>query len=113
MPASDRPDSSPSPEARDELPDVEEELATLAGAVDRLVEEHATLRERAARAEQLERGLSDALAGSGLDGMSSGEVAGRLQELAEENERLREAIRQSRERAERIRSRLILMEDEA
>ncbi|HKK07406.1 MAG TPA: hypothetical protein VKA44_00825 [Gemmatimonadota bacterium] len=113
MLASDRPEAQAVPGDRDDRPDVEEELASLARVVERLVEEHVALRERAARAEKLERGLSDALEGSELDELSSEQVAGRLRELAEENERLREVIRESRERAERIRGRLILMEDEA
>jgi len=117
MPASDRPDANGSQrESAGEAsggPDLEGGVEALAGAVERLVEEHVSLRERAARADRLERGLSDALEDSDLEGLSSTDVSERLRELAEENERLREVIRESRARAERLRSRLVLMEDEA
>lgn len=118
MPASDRPEAETSLEAPPAVdPEggagVEERLATLAEAVERLVDAHVALRERAARSERLQRDLAEALEGADPGTMDSSEVADRLRELAEENGRLREVISESRERVERIRSRLILMEDEA
>ncbi|HKK26717.1 MAG TPA: hypothetical protein VKB18_01420 [Gemmatimonadota bacterium] len=117
MPASDRPDANESQEGAagpaPDGPDLEGKVEALAGAIERLLEQHLSLREHAARAERLERGLSDTLRDSELEGLSSADVSERLRELAEENERLRKVIRESRERAERIRSRLVLMEDEA
>ena len=117
MPASDRPETEslegPAAGEAGGRPDPEAELASLAEAVERLLDAYAELRTRAGRAEAAERGLAEALAGADLEDLGSEEVARRMRELGDENRRLRELITQGRERAERIRSRLILMEDEA
>jgi chromosome segregation ATPase len=70
---------------------VERELEGLERAVGSLLEELASLRERALGAEDLER---------------------RLRELGDENARLRAVIEEARERAGRIRGRLLVIEDE-
>jgi predicted RNase H-like nuclease (RuvC/YqgF family) len=119
MPASDRPEpeTAPAPPAaerrREGRPDPESELHSLGAAVERLLEAYVELRARAERAESTERSLADALEGADLEGMAAEEIAVRLQEIADENRSLRQVIEESRERAQRIRSRLILMEDEA
>jgi hypothetical protein len=119
MPASDRPEpeKAPAPPAADRRaegrPDPAAEMESLADAVERLLEAYAGLRARADRAEAAERSLADALEGADLEGVGSGEIASRLKEIADENLSLRQVIEESRERAQRIRSRLILMEDEA
>ncbi len=120
MPVSDRPETgADAPSDADGAdhgegrPDPEAQLEALEDAVGRLVEVYRELKERADRAEAAEESLARALSGAELDDMGSQEVADRLQELAEENRRLREVILEGRERAARIRSRLILMEDEA
>jgi hypothetical protein len=119
MPASDRPDAGAAPATKETssrgggATDVETQLEGLASAIDRLLAAYRELRERADQAVVTEQSLAEALEGADLEGLGSEEVALRLRELGEENRRLREAIDEGRERAERIRSRLILMEDEA
>lgn len=88
------------------------ELGALGDAVDRLLEAYADLRRRVEEAEASRRRLVEALGGTDPDEMTPEEAEERFRELAEENERLREVVREGRERAERIRSRLIMMEDE-
>ena len=92
--------------------DLAEELAALEQALKRLLEAYGDLQGRAERAEADLRRLADALEGVDLGELDAEGAAERLEELAEENRRLREMVREGRERAERIRSRLIMMEDE-
>lgn len=92
-------------------PDPVEAFDRLEEAVDELLGRHAELRDRVERLESEQASLRHALSGSG-DGESEG-LGERLEELASENRRLREVLEEGRERAERIRSRLRLMEDEA
>ncbi len=87
-------------------------FAELEAAVDRLVEAYADLRERVERAEAARRELTDALAAAGPEELDPDEAEERFRELVEENRRLREVVEAGRERAERIQSRLIMMEDE-
>jgi hypothetical protein len=47
-----------------------------------------------------------------LEEMAPTELQTRLEDLADENGRLRAAVNEARGRADRIRSRLMLMEDE-
>lgn len=104
----------PGSEAADggDAPDLGGELASLEEALDRLLEAYGELRGRVERAEGRRRRLADALEGADPEEMGAGGAAERFQELAEENRRLREMVEEGRERAERIRSRLIMMEDE-
>lgn len=87
-------------------------FAELEGAVARLVEAYGDLRERVERAEAARGELADALADAGPEDLDPDEAEARFRELVEENRRLREVVEEGRERAERIRSRLIMMEDE-
>lgn len=86
------------------------ELDALEGAVRGLVERYVELRDRIDDAERSRERLEEALDGSG-DGDGPDPLE-RLERLGEENRRLRDTIEAARDRAERIRSRLIMMEDE-
>ncbi len=93
---------------------VEEQVSELEIVVGRLVEELQSWRTRARKAEAAHRQLQQALSAARVSGSNdSGDVEARLRELAEENDRLRSRVRDGRVRAERIRRRLIVMEDEA
>jgi predicted RNase H-like nuclease (RuvC/YqgF family) len=92
---------------------VEQEIAALEAGVGRLIEELQDLRARAERAETEHRQLEDVLIKSRVDTEDPRSLQNRLRDLTEENSRLRETIREARTRAERIRSRLIVMEDES
>jgi predicted RNase H-like nuclease (RuvC/YqgF family) len=92
---------------------VEQELFALEAGVDRLIEELESLRARAERSESAYQELEEVLRKSQVDTEDPRSLEKRLKELAEENSRLREVIREARARAERIRSRLIVMEDES
>lgn len=107
MPESESPDRE-----EGELPAPAEELEALEETVERLLERLESLRTRAAEAEAAHRELKHALERTGGDEGDDGGMEERLRKLSEENERLREILREGREKAERIRSRLILLEDE-
>lgn len=116
MPASGPTDPAGSETAREEdapaLP--EQELQQLESTVARLLEQLQTLRSRAAQAEKAHDELQQALSGlPGDEGEDSPPVEERLRQLSQENERLREIVDEGRERAERIRKRLVLLEDES
>lgn len=99
-----------------ELPDStpEEELRDLEETVDRLLEVLASVRERAREAEEAHDELRAALVRTeGGEGDEPASVEERLRKLTEENERLRSILDEGREKAERIRSRLVLLEDES
>lgn len=116
MPASERPDAGDGDrELEDvvaEAPDVEEEITRLEALVESLLGSFGTMRERASVAEENHRKLAEALRDTDLEEMAPTELQTRLEELAEENGRLRVAVNEARGRADRIRSRLMLMEDE-
>ena len=92
---------------------VEEQISELEVVVGRLVEELQSWRSRAQTAETAHRQLQQALKGNPSSAENGGDFEVRLRSLAEENERLQGLMREGRSRAERIRSRLIVMEDEA
>ena len=99
-----------------ETPDggaVARELEALERAVGALIEELDALRKRVAAAEGRSGDLQRALEVSGVRPGESADLEGRLTELAEENERLRDVLQAARKKAERMRSRLIVMEDES
>ncbi len=87
-------------------------IQALEKAVIRLLDDFEGLRERAETAEAAYAKLSEALKQSEFDPLDSRDVEGRVQGLAEENARLKQVIDEARERAERIRGRLIMVEDE-
>lgn len=93
----------------------EEELQALETTVDRLLGRLETLRRRAREAEEAHGELRRALSRSqdGADGDEDAPVEERLRRLSHENERLREILDEGREKAERIRQRLVLLEDES
>jgi hypothetical protein len=101
----DRPDAA-------EVLDTAQELAQLEMAVASLVEGFGSMRDRAAVAEENHRKLAEALRDTDLDSMAPTKLQERLEELADENGRLREVVTEAAKKAERIRSRLMLMEDE-
>jgi chromosome segregation ATPase len=113
MPASGNPEGQE--EARTdaaEALDTAEELAQLETAIDSLVQDFGSMRDRAAVAEENHRKLAEALRDTDLEDMAPTELQERLEELADENSRLRAIVTEAGKRAERIRSRLMLMEDE-
>ncbi len=91
---------------------VERELEGLERAVRALLEELTSLRERAQGAETRFRQLEDTLRKSKVDGADPKALERRLRELGDENARLRAVIDEARERAGRIRGRLLVIEDE-
>lgn len=92
---------------------VEKELGALEAGVGRLVRELDEYRSRASVAEREHTRLKGLLSKSGVDASDAGSLERRLQELTEENSRLKEVLREARTRAGRIRARLIVMEDES
>lgn len=92
----------------------EQELQQLESTIDQLLEQLRTLRSRADEAEKAHDELQRALSGlPGDGGEDSPPVEERLRRLSQENERLREIVDEGREHAERIRKRLVLLEDES
>jgi hypothetical protein len=77
-----------------------------------LLEELASLRERAYGAESRYRQLDETLRKAKVDGADPDALEHRLRELGDENSRLRAVIEEARERAGRIRGRLLVIEDE-
>jgi hypothetical protein len=92
---------------------IERELGVLEEGVDRLVRELEEYRSRASLAEGEHERLTGLLQRSGVDVSDPASLGSRLQELTEENFRLKEVLREARTRAKRIRGRLIVMEDES
>ena len=95
-----------------ESPSAESTIDRLEAAVDRLVAEYEELRARAADSEHSYRRLTDALQQSESDPLDSGDLQRKIQSLADENDRLRSTLEEAREKADRIRSRLFMVEDE-
>lgn len=108
MPESEMPDEA----GATERPSPTEVVARLERAVDRLLAEHAVLKASATETMRSHRELLASLEEAGPDGDAGGDVPERLQNLAEENRKLRETLDRARKSAERIRSRLFMVEDE-
>ena len=102
------PESAPHDQAA-----VERELTALEDGVGKLVQELTDLRQRASTAEDQHAKLTGLLRRSGVELAEPESLERRLAELTEENHRLKEIIREARTRADRIRGRLIVMEDES
>lgn len=96
----------------EEGPDPFRVYRELEEAVRRMVEEYGELRGRVRELEAAHRELTEAVSGAQLDALEPGRIEERLRELARENRELREIVEEGRERARRIRSRLVMMEDE-
>ena len=92
---------------------IERELKALEEGVGGLIDEITELRQRASSAEDQHARLSGLLRKSGVELADPESLQERLEELTEENFRLKEIIREARVRADRIRGRLIVMEDES
>ena len=92
---------------------IERELNALEDGVGRLIQELTDLRQRASTAEDQHARITGLLRKSGVELADPESLQNRLEELTEENFRLKEIIREARVRADRIRGRLIVMEDEA
>lgn len=92
---------------------VARELGVLEEGLGRLVTELEEYRSRASAAEGEHARLTGLLRKSGVDMADPASLERRLQELTEENFRLKEVLREARARAKRIRGRLIVMEDES
>jgi predicted RNase H-like nuclease (RuvC/YqgF family) len=93
--------------------EIERELSALEAGVGRLIQEISDLRQRASTAEQQHERLTGLLSKSGVELSDPESLQHRLEELTEENSRLKEILREARVRADRIRGRLIVMEDES
>jgi len=93
--------------------EIERELGVLEEGVDMLVRELEEYRSRASVAEGEHARLTGLLKRSGVDVSDPASLERRLQEITEENSRLKEVLREARTRAQRIRGRLIVMEDES
>ena len=101
MPESERPERER---------EISESLDRLTGAVDRILADYESIRTRSKELEGEYSSLREAVSGSG--GPDSGDLEQRLSRLASENKILREPRLEARERADRIRSRLEVVEDE-
>ncbi|MFQ5890443.1 MAG: hypothetical protein ACE5JR_10380 [Gemmatimonadota bacterium] len=91
---------------------VERVVTQLEEAVGRLLTELSELRARVERAETAHLGIQHALEAARVDGLGPQDLEARLAELAEENEHLHRVIAEGRQRAERIRQRLRIVEDD-
>lgn len=103
---------SGTPEAPDAAA-VARELESLERAVGALIDELQEMRRRVSEAEERSGEVREALADSGARPGTPAEIQERLDELTRENEHLREVLSTARTKAERMRSRLIVMEDES
>ncbi len=92
--------------------DVSRDLTRMEAAVETLLAGFEGMRVRALQAEENHRVLAEALRDTDVEAMAPTQLQTRLEELAEDNRRLRAAVDEGRARAERIRSCLVLMEDE-
>lgn len=92
---------------------VARELDVLERSVGALLDELEALRRRVAEAEAGSADLKQVLASSGVRPGEAADLQGRLVELTAENEKLKSVVGAAREKAARLRSRLIVMEDEA
>lgn len=100
----------PGSEAPERKREIEKALDRLDRAVDRAVTDVGETRARARRAQSEYRRLREAVGTS--DGAEAGDLDERLKEVAAENRRLRETLGLAREKAERIKRRLEVVEDE-
>jgi predicted RNase H-like nuclease (RuvC/YqgF family) len=118
MPASEPTDPASAPsgdqEPGDESGLPESELRKLEETIDRLLHRLEDLAERARDAEEAHAELRRALSRAEDGDEEGGEpIDERLRRLSRENERLRGLLDRGRQRAERIRQRLVLLEDES
>lgn len=98
---------SASPERRKA---VKTALDRLSAAVDTIAADVQSSRQRAEQAESEYGQLREVVSGSG--GAAGGDLEERLRAVAAENQRLRETLSLARVKAERLRRRLEVVEDE-
>ncbi len=91
---------------------VGEALDGLESAVERLIGRYAEMQRTLTRIESEHSRIKHSLRTASVDSMDARQFERRLAQLAEENEHLRDVIEEARERAVRIRGRLIVLEDE-
>jgi len=101
MPESERPE---------QVAEIESSLERLSAAVDRILADYVAIRSRSDELRREYSTLREAVAGTG--GADSGDFEERLGRLAAENKQLKATLVEARKRAERIRSRLAVVEDE-
>jgi len=101
MPESERPE---------QVREIEGQLDRLSEAVDRILADYVAIRSRSDELRREYASLREAVAGSG--GAASGDIEDRLGRLAAENKRLKATLGEARARAQRIRDRLAVVEDE-
>jgi len=89
------------------------EMVALEEAAGKLMTAFVAVRARADKAEAGYQKLQGILRDSQVESGDPGALEQRLAELTEENALLRRVIEEGRKRAERIRSRLIVVEDES
>ena len=92
---------------------IERELNALEEGVGKLVAELKEYRRRTSAAEGEHALLTGLLERSGVEISDPASLQRRLEELTEENFRLKEVLREARVRAQRLRGRLVVMEDES
>lgn len=98
--------------ARPESDVVDQVLESLESSVGALVDRFAEVAERLQQMELEQSKLKNTLESSDLDSMDVEQFERRLTDLADDNKQLRQVIKEARERAQRIRRRLIVLEDE-
>ena len=102
MPESVRPESDA----------VDQVLESLETSVGSLVERFAEVAARLQKMESEHSKLKNTLESSDLDMLDAEQFERRLNDLADDNKQLRQVIKEARARAQRIRRRLIVLEDE-
>ncbi len=98
--------------ARPESHVVDQVLESLESSVGDLVERFGEVAERLQQMELEHSKLKNTLESSDLDLLDAEQFERRLTDLADDNKQLRQVINEARERAQRIRRRLIVLEDE-
>lgn len=91
---------------------VDQVLESLESSVGALVERFAEVAERLQQMESEHSKLKNTFESSDLDSMDAEQFERRLTDLADHNKQLRQVIKDARARAQRIRRRLIVLEDE-
>jgi DNA-binding ferritin-like protein len=91
---------------------VDQVLESLEASVGVLVERFAEVAERLQQMELEHSKLKNTFESTDLDSLDPAQFEQRLTGLADDNKQLRQVIKEARERAQRIRRRLIVLEDE-
>ncbi len=100
----------PESESPKRYEEVEQILDRLATAVEEITKEVRTTRQRAKEAESERSNLQKVMNGS--EGKPSVNLDERINRVAADNQRLRDTLARARDKAERLRNRLAVVEDE-